>query len=213
VREQIPDAAITTDLIVGFPGETEEDFQGTLDVVRASRFSSAFTFQYSIRPGTPAATMGDQVPKEVVQERFDRLIALQEEVSWAGNRELEGRQVEVLVAPGEGRKDAETERMSGRARDNRLVHFAVPAGAERPRPGDAVTVEVTYGAPHHLLADSGVRGGTYAVRRTRGGDAWAALQDGGTPGATRKPAVSLGIPSVGAPAPRTVAVPACGVPD
>ena len=103
VRTHIPDAAITTDLIVGFPGETEEDFQGTLDVVAAARFSSAFTFQYSIRPGTPAATMPDQVPKAVVQERFDRLIALQEEVSWAGNRAWEGREVEVLVAPGEGR--------------------------------------------------------------------------------------------------------------
>ncbi|MGC5584160.1 tRNA (N6-isopentenyl adenosine(37)-C2)-methylthiotransferase MiaB [Ornithinimicrobium sp. W1665] len=209
VREQIPDAAITTDLIIGFPGETEQDFQDTLEVVRASRFSSAFTFQYSVRPGTPAATMGDQVPKAVVQERFDRLLAVQEEVSWAGNRELEGRRVEVLVAPAEGRKDAETERLSGRARDNRLVHFAVPAGAERPRPGDAVTVEVTYGAPHHLLADSGVRGGTYAVRRTRGGEAWAALQDGGTEGTTRKPAVSLGIPTVGRPPAPEPLAPAC----
>ncbi len=198
VREHIPDAAITTDIIVGFPGETEEDFQGTLDVVREARFSSAFTFQYSIRPGTPAATMEGQVPKEVVQERFDRLIALQEEVSWAENRRLEGRQVEVLVAPSEGRKDTETKRMSGRARDNRLVHFAVPEGAEVPRPGDAVTVEVTYGAPHHLVADSGVQGGTYAVRRTRGGDAWAALQD--VPHGTGKPSVSLGMPSIGRPA-------------
>ena len=86
VREHIPDAAITTDIIVGFPGETEEDFQGTLDVVRAARFSSAFTFQYSIRAGTPAATLPDQVPKAVVQDRYDRLIAVQEEVSWAGNR-------------------------------------------------------------------------------------------------------------------------------
>ena len=75
VRAAMPDAAITTDIIVGFPGETEEDFQATLDVVRASRFSGAFTFQYSKRPGTPAATMADQVPKEVVQERYDRLIA------------------------------------------------------------------------------------------------------------------------------------------
>ncbi|HEX2706167.1 MAG TPA: tRNA (N6-isopentenyl adenosine(37)-C2)-methylthiotransferase MiaB, partial [Candidatus Lustribacter sp.] len=104
VRAQIPDAAITTDLIVGFPGETEADFEATLDVVRASRFSSAFTFQYSVRPGTPAATMGDQVPKSVVQERFDRLIAVQEQVSWAENRRQEGRGVEVLVATGEGRK-------------------------------------------------------------------------------------------------------------
>ena len=86
----MPDAAITTDLIVGFPGETEEDFAETLRVVEASRFSSAFTFQYSIRPGTPAATMADQVPKAVVQERFERLIALQEEVSWAGNRGARG---------------------------------------------------------------------------------------------------------------------------
>ena len=215
VRTHIPDAAITTDLIVGFPGETEEDFQGTLDVVAAARFSSAFTFQYSIRPGTPAATMPDQVPKAVVQERFDRLIALQEEISWAGNRALEGREVEVLVAPGEGRKDAETHRMSGRARDNRLVHFALPDGrplADRPRPGDLVTVEVTYGAPHHLVADSAAHpGGRYAVRRTAGGDAWAALQDRPTGG--NKPAVSvpvgLGMPSLGAPAPSPDSGPGC----
>jgi tRNA-2-methylthio-N6-dimethylallyladenosine synthase len=209
VREHIPDAAITTDIIVGFPGETEEDFQGTLEVVRKARFSSAFTFQYSIRPGTPAATMEGQVPKAVVQERFDRLIALQDEVSWAENRSLEGREVEVLVAPGEGRKDAETRRLSGRARDNRLVHFAVPEGAEVPRPGDAVTVAVTYGAPHHLVADSGIAGGTYGVRRTRGGAAWAALQE--DPSSTGKPAVSLGMPRVGAPAGTPAAV-SCALP-
>ena len=206
VRAQIPDAAITTDLIIGFPGETEEDFQETLDVVRASRFSSAFTFQYSIRPGTPAAEMDGQVPKEIVQDRFDRLIEVQEEVSWAGNRELEGHEVEVLVAPGEGRKDAETQRMSGRARDNRLVHFSVPEGAERPRPGDMVRVEVTYGAPHHLVADSGINGGLYDVRRTRGGDAWEVLQEGAAPGASKKPAVSLGLPTIGAPPAPTVTV-------
>ncbi|WP_446664280.1 tRNA (N6-isopentenyl adenosine(37)-C2)-methylthiotransferase MiaB [Flexivirga sp. B27] len=205
VREKMPDAAITTDIIVGFPGETEEDFAETLRVVRESRFSSAFTFQYSIRPGTPAADLPDQLPKAVVQERFDRLIELQEEVSWAGNRELEGREVEVLVSPGEGRKDAETHRMSGRARDNRLVHFAVPEGAERPRPGDFVTVGVTYAAPHHLVADSAVEGGAWSVRRTRGGDAWAGLQDQAADGATRKPAVSLGMPSIGAPATQPVA--------
>ena len=197
VRELIPDAAITTDIIVGFPGETEADFQGTLDVVGAARFSSAFTFQYSIRPGTPAATLPDQVPKPVVQDRYDRLIAVQEEVSWVGNRTLEGVEVEVLVATGEGRKDATTHRLSGRARDNRLVHFAVPEGAETPRPGDLVTVGVTYGAPHHLVADSGPSGGAYRVRRTAGGDAWAALQEHGH----AKPAVSLGMPGVGRPGP------------
>lgn len=207
VREQIPDAAITTDIIVGFPGETEEDFAETLRVVEQSRFSSAFTFQYSIRPGTPAATMDEQVPKAVVQERFDRLVALQDELSWAENRAIEGRTVEVLVAPFEGRKDTETARMSGRARDNRLVHFSIPEGGERPRPGDMVSVDVTYGAPHHLVADGALHGGTYAVRRTSGGDAWAALQDAAVPG---KPAVSLGMPLIGKPAAAPVSAPACG---
>jgi len=205
VRGQIPHAAITTDIIVGFPGETDADFDETLRVVAASRFSSAFTFQYSIRPGTPAATMPDQLPKAVVQERFDRLIALQEEVSWAENRKQEGHDVEVLVAPGEGRKDEATARMSGRARDNRLVHFSVPEGAERARPGDLVTVGVTYGAPHHLIADSGIQGGAYAVRRSPGGDAWAALNEGAHAGAPIvKPAVSLGMPSLGAPPPPAI---------
>ena len=194
VRERMPDAAITTDIIVGFPGETEADFQGTLDVVAAARFASAFTFQYSPRPGTPAATMGEQVPKAVVQERFERLVALQEAISWAGNRALEGREVEALVAPREGRKDAETQRRSGRARDNRLVHFTLPHGIpapDAPRPGDLVIVEVTYGAPHHLVSDSALRGGPYSVRRTAGGDAWSAGQ---AHDASRAP-VRLGMPS------------------
>ncbi len=204
VRDRIPDAAITTDIIVGFPGETDADFEATLDVVRAARFASAFTFQYSIRVGTPAAELPDQLPKPVVQERYERLLAVQEEVSWAGNREIEGRTVEVLVATGEGRKDQATRRMSGRARDNRLVHFAVPDGAEHPRPGDVVSVAVTYGAPHHLVADSGVQGGAYLVRRTAGGDAWSALQASGQ----RKPGVALGMPSLGRPAP-TVLAAAC----
>ncbi len=121
---RIPDAAITTDIIVGFPGETEQDFAGTLDLVRQARFAGAFTFRYSIRPGTPAATMADQVPPAVVQERYERLTALVEEITWAENQKLAGATVEVLVAEGEGRKDAATHRMSGRARDNRLVHFA-----------------------------------------------------------------------------------------
>jgi tRNA-2-methylthio-N6-dimethylallyladenosine synthase len=196
VREHIPEAAITTDLIVGFPGESEADFQETLEVVKASRFAGAFTFQYSIRPGTPAATMADQIPKIVVQERYQRLLAVQEDVSWAENRSFEGRTVEVLVALGEGRKDAATARLSGRARDNRLVHFAVPEGADPPRPGDVVEVNVTRAAPHHLVADSGVQGGLFSVRRTAGGDAWAALQ--AAPGSGR-PAVTLGMPSIRRP--------------
>src|SRR5690606_22364193 len=123
VRQRIPDAAIATDSIVGFPGETEEDSQATPDVVREARFAGAFTFQYSERPGTPAAGMPDQVPKAVVQERYERLVALQDQISWEENKALVGKKVEVLVATGEGRKDAETHRMSGRARDGRLVHF------------------------------------------------------------------------------------------
>ena len=169
VRAAMPEAAITTDIIVGFPGETEDDFQGTLDVVRASRFASAFTFQYSPRPGTPAATMDDQIPKAVVQERYERLVALVAEIAWEENKGFVGREVEVLVAEGEGRKDGATARLSGRAADNRLVHVArVPALGE-PRPGDLVIAEVTYAAPHHLVADRMI-----AVRRTQAGDAWEA---------------------------------------
>ncbi|MFZ0158144.1 MAG: tRNA (N6-isopentenyl adenosine(37)-C2)-methylthiotransferase MiaB, partial [Kineosporiaceae bacterium] len=161
VRAAIPDAAISTDLIVGFPGETEQDFAATLEVVARSRFAQAFTFQYSPRPGTPAAQLPDQVPKAVVQERYERLVALQEDISWSENRRQEGRVLEVLVADGEGRKDSRTARLSGRARDNRLVHFAVPDGAPRPRPGDMARVEVSYGAPHHLVADAALTGGHY----------------------------------------------------
>ncbi len=186
VRAAVPDAAITTDVIVGFPGETEEDFAETLRVVGLARFASAFTFQYSARPGTPAADLPDQVPKDVVQERYERLLALQEQVSLEENLAQVGRTVEVLVAEGEGRKDGATLRISGRAADNRLVHLSLPpelAGREPgeggvPRPGDLVTVEVTYAAPHHLVADSALRGGEFAVRRTRSGDAWQARRDG-----------------------------------
>jgi tRNA-2-methylthio-N6-dimethylallyladenosine synthase len=199
VRAAIPDAAISTDIIVGFPGETEADFAATLDVVAAARFAQAFTFQYSTRPGTPAATMDGQVPKAVVQERYERLVALQEEISWAENRRQEGRVLEVLVAQGEGRKDQATRRLSGRAPDNRLVHFAVPDGAPAPRPGDVATVEVTYGAPHHLVADGALTGGAYAVRRSRAGDAWerrAVARAAGPSAADRPTGVSLGMPAV-----------------
>lgn len=186
VRAAIPDAAISTDIIVGFPGETEQDFLETMRVVEASRFASAFTFQYSIRPGTPAATMDDQVPKAVVQERYDRLIELVNDISWQENKKLVGQQVEVMFATGEGRKDAETRRLSGRSRDNRLVHVAV-VGDQIPRPGDIALVEVTHAAPHHLNAD----GGLLSLRRTRGGDAWQARHE--APPAA--PGVSLGMPT------------------
>ena len=171
VREKIPNAAITTDIIVGFPGETEEDFQETLRVVRLARFSAAFTFQYSIRPGTPAAEMPNQVPKEVVQDRYVRLVALQNQIALEENEAQIGKDVNVLVAAGEGRKDAASLRMTGRTEDFRLAHFDVPAGSDVPRPGDVVTVTVTAAAPYHLLADS-ADGSPLRIRRTRSGDAW-----------------------------------------
>jgi tRNA-2-methylthio-N6-dimethylallyladenosine synthase len=178
VRKAMPDAAITTDIIVGFPGETEADFEQTLHVVREARFAGAFTFQYSKRPGTPAAAMDGQVPKEVVQDRYDRLVAVLEEVTWAENRMLVGRTVEVLVAVGEGRKDGATGRMSGRARDGRLVHFA---GSPEIRPGDVVHATITYAAPHHLNSDAPL----VSHRRTPAGDA-----------AERPKGVLLGMPQM-----------------
>jgi tRNA-2-methylthio-N6-dimethylallyladenosine synthase len=187
VRAAMPDAAITTDIIVGFPGETDADFEQTLDVVRQARFASAYTFQYSKRPGTPAAEMDGQLPKAVVQERYERLAALQDEISWAENRALVGGKVELLVASGEGSKDARTGRLSGRARDGRLVHFTATDGV---RPGDVVETVLTQAAPHHLVADGPLLG----HRRTRAGDAAEAGLRLTTPG------ILLGMPRVGAPA-------------
>ena len=193
VRAAMPDAAITTDVIVGFPGETDEDFEHTLDVVRLAGFANCYTFQYSKRPGTPAADMPDQISAAVVRARYERLTAVSEEVAWAEAKLQVGRIVDVLVAEGEGRKDGQTLRMSGRAPDNRLVHFAAtearPHTAEAPaRPGDVVTVEITRAAPHHLVAEV-----VHAVRRTRAGDAWEQRQESGG----RQPVgVPLGMPTV-----------------
>lgn len=184
VRTAIPDASLTTDIIVGFPGETEEDFQATLDVVASAQFDAAFTFQYSPRPGTPAASMPDQVPHEVVSERYLRLTTLVDEIALERNDALIGREVEVLVGESVGRKDQQNSRVSGRARDNRLVHVA---GVGSARPGDAVMVRLTEAAPHHLSGEA------TGVRRTRAGDAWTVLAD-----APAQPAgtVSLGMPAV-----------------
>jgi len=200
VRAAMPEAAITTDIIVGFPGETEEDFQATLDVVRQARFSGAFTFQYSKRPGTPAADLPDQIGPDVVKDRYGRLVDLVNDIAWDENKKLLGTEVELMVAEGEGRKDAATHRLSGRARDNRLVHFATERSDVRP--GDVVTTTVTYAAPHHLVAD----GEPVAVRRTRSGDVWQARTEDPAP-----VGVTLGMPSVGAPA-EVRTDQACGVP-
>ena len=188
VRAAMPDAAITTDIITGFPGETEEDFQQTLEVIRQARFSSAFTFQYSQRPGTPAATMPDQVSKEVIQDRHERLVELQNSIAWDENKKFVGKQIEVMVASGEGRKDDSTGRVSGRARDFRLAHIPqtdIAGVSHNLRPGDVVIAEVTHAAPFHLLADK-----LLSVRKTIAGDNFESGQSPQTPGEM------LGMPTI-----------------
>ncbi|MGA0209361.1 MAG: tRNA (N6-isopentenyl adenosine(37)-C2)-methylthiotransferase MiaB [Candidatus Nanopelagicales bacterium] len=199
VRDRLPDAAITTDVIVGFPGESEEDFEATLDVVQSARFASAFTFQYSKRPGTPAAELPDQIDPSIVQDRYERLVAVVNDIAWQENKALLGTDVEVLVAAGEGRKDQTTSRISGRARDNRLVHVDI-GDAALPLPGDLVRACVTYAAPHHLVADE------LLEIQYRGGRDAANVSDNVPDnfpdnGAAVGAGVSLGMPGIGVPSP------------
>jgi tRNA-2-methylthio-N6-dimethylallyladenosine synthase len=144
IREAIPEVAVTTDLIVGFPGETEDDFAATLEVTERARFDSAYMFQYSPRPGTVAAGMPDQVPKEVVQQRFERLVSLQERISGERSREQIGARAELLIE-GTGKKGEATQ---GRTRTNRIVHLA-----ERLPPGSFVQARIVDAAPHHLTGE------------------------------------------------------------
>ena len=201
VRAAMPDAAITTDIIVGFPGETEEDFLDTMRVAAGSRFSASFTFQYSKRPGTPAAEMDGQIEKAVVQERYERLLAHVNNIAWEENQKLIGREVEVLIANDEGRKDAATARLTGRARDNRLVHVSLPKGVAPPRPGDLVTARVTEAGPFHLIADV-ASPAEVSIRKTRAGDAWDVAQAASCAvpalgeAADQPKAVSLGLPTL-----------------
>jgi tRNA-2-methylthio-N6-dimethylallyladenosine synthase len=141
IRARIPDIAVSTDIIVGFPGESDEDFAATLDVVGSARFDSAYTFQYSPRPGTRAASFADQVPKQVVQERFDQLVALQESISLQRAREQLGRVEEVLIEGRSKRGDA----TQGRTRANRIVHVEQPLEA-----GAFASVVITEAAAHYL---------------------------------------------------------------
>ena len=120
LREAIPDISLTTDIIVGFPGETEEDFEETLDVVRQAEYDSAYTFIYSKRTGTPAANMPDQVPDDVVKERFNRLLQVVAESSAKRTGRLEGQTAEVLV---EGISEQDPSMITGRLSNNLLVHF------------------------------------------------------------------------------------------
>ncbi len=120
LRKAMPDISLTTDIIVGFPGETEEDFQETLDVVRKVRYDSAFTFVYSKRTGTPAAVMEDQVPEEVVKDRFDRLLKEVQEIARETSSRYTGQVVEVLA---EEKNHQEAGHLTGRLSNNLLVHF------------------------------------------------------------------------------------------
>lgn len=124
IREKIPDMAITTDIIVGFPGETEEDFLETMDVVEKVQYDSAFTFIYSRRTGTPAASMEGQVPEEVVKDRFDRLLKRVQEISAQKAGCYTGQVVEVLV---EGENEHDAALVTGRMSNNSIVHFAADA--------------------------------------------------------------------------------------
>ena len=120
LREQIPDIAITTDIIVGFPGETEEDFLETMDVVKQVRYDSAFTFIYSKRTGTRAATMENQVPDDVVKDRFDRLLKEVQTISSEKAKCYEGKVVPVLAEEMDDQKD---DYVTGRMDNNSIVHF------------------------------------------------------------------------------------------
>ncbi|MDE0653324.1 MAG: tRNA (N6-isopentenyl adenosine(37)-C2)-methylthiotransferase MiaB [bacterium] len=147
-RRGIPDLAVSTDIIVGFPGETEQDFADTLAVVADAEFDSAFTFVFSPRPGTEAAAMtGDFVDPEVATERYERLRAVVERSARRRHEAREGRREEVLV---EGPSKTRPELTSGRTRQNKLVHFAAPATL---RPGSFVDLDVTGAGAHYLLGE------------------------------------------------------------
>jgi tRNA-2-methylthio-N6-dimethylallyladenosine synthase len=164
VRKGIPHAMITTDIIVGFPGETEADFSATLDVVSQSRFAAAYTYKYSIRPGTPAGEMSNQVAEAVVGERYTRLHEHQQKISLSVNQEAIGTRHQIMVTEVEGRRDAAQSRLTGRSQDFRLVHFDNTSVA---RPGDFVDVEITDASAHYLI------GRELSHTQTRGGDAHA----------------------------------------
>jgi tRNA-2-methylthio-N6-dimethylallyladenosine synthase len=178
VRTAMPHATITTDIIVGFPGESDSDFADTMSLVREAKFLAAYTFQYSKRPGTPAATMESQIPDSVMRERYQALHQLQQEVSLQVNQEVLGKSLEVLVADHVGRHDDERARMTGRSKDFRLVHFGIDA-QNPPRIGDAVTVEINSASPNFVVAE----GLPQDIRRTAGGDAHEARvrESGPTP--------------------------------
>ncbi|MFY7935685.1 MAG: tRNA (N6-isopentenyl adenosine(37)-C2)-methylthiotransferase MiaB [Candidatus Nanopelagicus sp.] len=184
VRSAIPSAAITTDIIVGFPGETEQDFDQTIDLVEQARFSAAYTFQYSKRPGTPAALMPDQVEQDVMADRYNRLHKIQQDISKQENEKLIGNTIELLVSGHEGRHDIDMNRLNGRSADFRLTHF--DNSAKLARPGDLIEVKVEEAFANHLVAGQPIK-----VTKTIGAAAHAAwVEDNGD----KK--ILLGIPTL-----------------
>ena len=184
VRQAMPDAAITTDIIVGFPGESDADFADTIKLVKQARFSAAYTFQYSKRPGTPAAAMADQIPDDVMADRYSQLHKIQQDISKIENEKLIGKTVELLVSGHEGRHDLDQNRMNGRSADFRLTHF--DNSAKSARPGDLVEVKVVEAFANHIVASAPIN-----VKKTKGGDAHATwVEDNGD----KK--ILLGIPTL-----------------
>jgi tRNA-2-methylthio-N6-dimethylallyladenosine synthase len=183
VRAALPHAMITTDIIVGFPGETEEDFQATMDLATAAEFAAAYTYKYSIRPGTPAGVMPNQVDEKIVGERYTRLHEHLQKISLSINQRSVGSTHQVMVNEIEGRRDGDRGRITGRSQDFRLVHFDPVDGV---RPGDFVDVEITEASAHYLI------GKPLRVTPTRGGDAFEArIREISGPAPTM-----LGIPTV-----------------
>jgi tRNA-2-methylthio-N6-dimethylallyladenosine synthase len=148
-RAAVPDLAVTTDIIVGFPGETDDDFARTLEVVDAAAYDAAYTFVFSPRPGTPAADMQDDfVAPDIAQERMQQLTEVVERHALAQHEARVGR-VEELLVEGPSKKDDAM--WSGRTRQNKLVHFA--PGVDPLRPGDTASVKITRAAPHWLRGE------------------------------------------------------------
>jgi tRNA-2-methylthio-N6-dimethylallyladenosine synthase len=184
VRSAIPNAAITTDIIVGFPGESDADFEQTIDLVKQARFSAAYTFQYSKRPGTPAALMPDQIEQDVMADRYNRLHKIQQDISKQENEKLVGSTVELLVSGHEGRHDIDMNRMNGRSADFRLTHF--DNSAKLARSGDLVEVKVEEAFANHIVAGQPIK-----VTKTIGAAAHAVwVEDNGD----KK--ILLGIPTL-----------------
>lgn len=147
IKEEIPDVSITTDIIIGFPGETEEDFLDTLNLVKEVGYDSAFTFIYSRRNNTPADMMLNQVPEDVKHDRFNRLVEAVNENVIKKNKYYEGQIVEVLV---EGTSKNDEDKLSGRTRNGRLVNFT----GDDVKVGDIVNVQITKAQNFSLLGEA-----------------------------------------------------------